>query len=95
MGVFAVMLDKAEPNAAERIREKYPDHYKLSEMERRLTRLETKMESVATKTDVAEIGKQLEGLKSELWKWVAGVTVLAGIGMFVAIVRSFWPVGGG
>lgn len=72
-----------------------PPHHGL--MEARVVKLETVVESLATKADVAEVRADLHKISSEMKGWFIATAVLVLVGMFtianimISNVRSLAP----
>ena len=56
----------------------------------RLARIESKMEYMATREDVAEVKTLIERKEATMLRWLGGMVVVAAISLGVALVRTFF-----
>ncbi len=56
----------------------------------RLARIESKMEHMATREDVAEVKTLIDRKEATMLRWLCGMVVVAAISLGVALVRTFF-----
>lgn len=63
---------------------------RLREVEKGPVQVQTKLESLATKTDIADIKTLIETKETTRLRWLVGILITAIMGLGIAVIRTFF-----